>query len=243
MMKQVNNLRWQIAQQAEKDFWRNKYTPESILRLENKYMKKARFIFNQCDEISKINKSTKVLQIGGAALDAINYFEKAKRYAIDPLADFYKNHFKINYKGIDFKQGNAENLPYKNDSFDIIILANVLDHIQNPEKALSEIKRVLKKDGLFYLEVDVSNKGFIAIYSFWNFLYKLFGKTFNKPHPHVFSFRDLNKLFKGKFKLIKKFEYIEIKQNFILSILSYMGISKNIFYRALYKIEEKENEN
>lgn len=39
-------------------------------------------------------------------------------------------------------------LPYADGSFDVIIVANALHIVPEPEKALSEIRRVLKDDGV-----------------------------------------------------------------------------------------------
>lgn len=40
--------------------------------------------------------------------------------------------------------GEAENLPFPNDSFDIVFCSNLLHHLQNPAKALAEMKRTAK---------------------------------------------------------------------------------------------------
>ena len=47
-----------------------------------------------------------------------------------------------------FERADVSNLQYDDESFDVVIIANALHVIPNPEKVLSEIKRVLKKDGL-----------------------------------------------------------------------------------------------
>lgn len=39
-------------------------------------------------------------------------------------------------------------LPYADESFDVVIVANALHIVPEPEKALSEIRRVLKEDGV-----------------------------------------------------------------------------------------------
>ena len=51
-------------------------------------------------------------------------------------------------QNVIFETADATNLSYKDDSFDAVIIANALHIIPNPEKALSEIKRVLKSDGI-----------------------------------------------------------------------------------------------
>jgi SAM-dependent methyltransferase/glycosyltransferase involved in cell wall biosynthesis len=50
-------------------------------------------------------------------------------------------------KGLKVKNASAESLPFKDGTFDVAILREVLVHIHEPVKALKEIRRVLKKDG------------------------------------------------------------------------------------------------
>lgn len=44
---------------------------------------------------------------------------------------------------------DAENLPCKGNSFDLICYSKSFHRYPNPYKVLSEVKRVLKKDGIF----------------------------------------------------------------------------------------------
>lgn len=48
---------------------------------------------------------------------------------------------------IDFVEGDAENLPFKDKSFDNFLMNFGLLHLEHPEKALSEAFRVLRKGG------------------------------------------------------------------------------------------------
>ena len=50
--------------------------------------------------------------------------------------------------GVRCIQADAHLLPFLNDSFDGVLLNNVLEHLERPEDALSEIRRVLKKGGI-----------------------------------------------------------------------------------------------
>lgn len=43
---------------------------------------------------------------------------------------------------------DAHNLPFKKDSFDNIIMTNLLEHVQEPQKVVNETYRVLRPNGL-----------------------------------------------------------------------------------------------
>ncbi|OGJ48056.1 hypothetical protein A2344_01995 [Candidatus Peregrinibacteria bacterium RIFOXYB12_FULL_41_12] len=50
-------------------------------------------------------------------------------------------------------QGDAENLSFSDESFDLVVAFDVLEHIKNDRKAVTEVYRVLKREGIFYLTV------------------------------------------------------------------------------------------
>ncbi len=54
---------------------------------------------------------------------------------------------KKKYPKLNFTVGNLENLKFKDDSFDLVYSAYVFEHLINPEKVISEAKRVLKPGG------------------------------------------------------------------------------------------------
>ncbi len=61
-------------------------------------------------------------------------------------------------ENLRFEVTDAEHLPYGDDSFDAVIIANALHIVPNPEKALREIDRVLKEDGLLIAPNFVNHK-------------------------------------------------------------------------------------
>ncbi len=63
--------------------------------------------------------------------------------------------------------GVAEHLPYSNESFDIVVSFQVLEHTQSPARALKESTRVLRKGGFLYFVVPNYN-------SFWEGHYGLY---------------------------------------------------------------------
>ena len=48
-------------------------------------------------------------------------------------------------KSIVFKEGSAEELPFKDNSFDTVICTHVLEHLVDYHKAIKEIRRVAKR--------------------------------------------------------------------------------------------------
>ncbi|TSD02425.1 MAG: hypothetical protein Athens071424_71 [Parcubacteria group bacterium Athens0714_24] len=58
--------------------------------------------------------------------------------------DFSKQMLKINVHD-KLIHGDAENLPFEDNSFNIVFCSNLLHHLKNPETAIKEMKRVAKK--------------------------------------------------------------------------------------------------
>ncbi len=52
---------------------------------------------------------------------------------------------------VEFQVGKAENLPIKDQSIDVLVTFETIEHVKRYEKFLSEIKRVLKPEGLMIL--------------------------------------------------------------------------------------------
>ena len=87
------------------------------------------------------------------------------------------------YDTIVFREIDIENIPYPPDSFDAVIANMMLYHVPDIDKGLSEVRRVLRKDGRFYC-ATYGEKGILP------YLCSLFGfpveesginQTFNPP--------------------------------------------------------------
>ena len=53
---------------------------------------------------------------------------------------------------------NLEDLTFKDETFDLVITSDVMEHIYNPEKAFKEIHRILKPGGAHIFSVPLINK-------------------------------------------------------------------------------------
>jgi ubiquinone/menaquinone biosynthesis C-methylase UbiE len=73
--------------------------------------------------------------------------------------------------------GDAQNLPFENESFDVVYMNAVLEHVPDASKAFKEVARVLKKGGIFigyvaymecFHEISYSHLSFKALEYFAN---------------------------------------------------------------------------
>jgi 2-polyprenyl-6-hydroxyphenyl methylase / 3-demethylubiquinone-9 3-methyltransferase len=58
-------------------------------------------------------------------------------------------HATANNLEIKYEAGKGENIPFNSASFDVVLCCDVLEHVQDLPKVISEVSRVLKKGGLF----------------------------------------------------------------------------------------------
>lgn len=128
--------------------------------------------------VPKILKSSVLLDIGCAG--GIHLKEYVKRGAECHGVDLSKNLINIAKKESpesEVKIGSIYKIPFKKNSFDIITASLVLDHVQEISKAIKEVKRVLKKQGIFiftiphpigYMFRQQNPSSFVPTYSYYN---------------------------------------------------------------------------
>jgi len=122
-----------------------------------------------------------------------------------------------------FKIINAEQIPYFNGLFDIVIANYMLYHIPDLEKALSEISRVLKTSGKFYAAtfgLDYMKELTELVFDYDNNI------SFSlRPLARVFGLENGGKMLRKYFEDVKMMKYndnLEVTEaeplvNYILS--------------------------
>jgi SAM-dependent methyltransferase len=98
------------------------------------------------------NPNPRILDVGcgtGANLKMLAGFGRAEGVDISPQAvDFCRE------RGLDsVKLGAIEELPYENDSFDLVTALDVVEHLDDDVAGLREMRRVLRRDGRLLLFV------------------------------------------------------------------------------------------
>jgi len=103
---------------------------------------------------SKFVRNKSVLDIGcGPGIGARYWLSKgAKRVMgvdISEEATRDAREWNKEINGADFTVVDAQALPFSNDSFDVVIALDVIEHLKTPDKLLRECRRVIKEGGIF----------------------------------------------------------------------------------------------
>lgn len=105
--------------------------------------------------VPRLNKSKKVLDAGcgDGRLSIIIAQEEYKVIGVDFSSKMVKTAKSRvnNYPYVYFMIGDLCNLPFINQSFDIIVNCDVIEHIFNKKKLVKEFNRILKPDGIVIL--------------------------------------------------------------------------------------------
>ncbi len=93
----------------------------------------------------KVTPTTRILDIGCGHTDFLAevYNRTPFTYGVDPDATTLEKNRTIKNLAVS----NAEHLPFENDFFDVVVLAWVLEHLEDPGSVFREIHRVLKPGG------------------------------------------------------------------------------------------------
>lgn len=151
-----------------------------------------------CGDGRLTNQLTKIF-LEGVALDfSENMLKVAKKRAED------SGRAKLGYIC-----ASAQKLPFKDNSFDVVVSSELIEHVPGPEKVILEINRVLDSKGHLYLTTPNP-------YAIHTYLDKLAGKQDldkksysvheGKVYDEPISPRLLrNMIEKGGFRIIKRF--------------------------------------
>jgi ubiquinone/menaquinone biosynthesis C-methylase UbiE len=129
---------------------------------------------------------------------------------------------KYNQRGLEFQGGSILDINFPENFFDLAICFETIEHIQNPDKALLELKRVLKPKGV--LIISSPNRKVTS----W-------GRSINESpcnpfHEHEFSTEDFSALLKDHFQAIEaygqrglnKFLFAPFLKNIIHKLLPFL---------------------
>lgn len=211
------------------------YTGDKKIRAYANYAEdKPNIIKNAHNILAKIKKlkpqASKLLDVGCA----MGFFmEEAQKLGFDPYgievstysANFSRKKFKDRvFLGAveEFYQKRNSFSKFKNTFFDVIILSDLIEHVEDPVSILKDLNRVLKKDGIIVLQTGDAD-------STWAYLTGKNWHFYAPPqHLYFFSKRTLTLVLeKAGFKVLridKVGKYVSLR--YILHMIQYMNFGK-----------------
>jgi SAM-dependent methyltransferase len=102
-----------------------------------------------------IKTDARVIEVGSGAHGLIFYFGSQLGVGVDPLAVSYGQLFPAWQRSAKIVAASGESLPFADQSFDVVLCDNVVDHAESPKQIVGELARVLGPGGLLYFTVNI----------------------------------------------------------------------------------------
>lgn len=228
MMKKSNKMDWVKLEQPYY-FRSKKYEGGKYLLLSRKHRGALEYINAALNRINK---------------DMIDFCDAGCGNGI--YLSYLKNeHGNVNLCGFDFskkiveiaksntgikkvKVGNLESAPFGDESFDLILCVQVIEHLLDDKKGISELYRMLRKDG--YLVISTDNK-----YNVISELLNLPVIILSLPYKAIKKLFKSKKYFPHKSYSIKEFKDLIGTQNFEIEKFSTFRFSMPFpFYKIKF---------
>lgn len=152
----LNQIQFTSLERELVDQYKNASNVDIRIKLHEKYSMNPMHWFNWLYQNYDFHEGMKILEIGcgngrlwlkNKALVDLSYSVTLSDTSLGMLEDTKKNLKDLNftYNCFDFSH-----IPYDNETFDCIICNHALFYAKDIDVVLNEVKRVLKKDGVFY---------------------------------------------------------------------------------------------
>ena len=144
-------LERQLAYQQKKAQQLRGHEEEVIVAM----TKSSRRVRDLLEDFQPIPKDARVIEVGSGAHGLIFCFEGERRVGVDPLAVDYRGLFPRWQRRAQTVAAVGESLPFRDQSFDVVICDNVVDHAESPSRIVRELVRILAPGGLLYFTVNI----------------------------------------------------------------------------------------
>jgi len=173
----------------------------------------------------------RLLEVGcGAGWELVYWASKGLQVTGIDLSsaalELAKKNFDYNKLQADLREGNAEELPFDDNTFDIVTSLGVLHQTESTQKAVAEVRRVLKPGGEAVITLYYK-------YS-WKILLSKFGRVNfefsheDAPITRLYSKKDLRKLFSDFSNVDIFLDYIKAtkspRKGFLAGLFNYVFV-------------------
>lgn len=175
----VSDRRWTLAQQHEREYW------TSIKEKGYKGLTADQFeAWHPVVQLWNLHYlghgfdwylDKTVVEIGCGPFGVVAALKAGRKIGVDPLLLVYRDLWDLESHNCEYLAEQAEQISLPDDTADVVICLNVLDHVQSPARIIEEIRRILKDDGELFLSLDLEGKD-------------------DQCHPHGFDLEGITRL-------------------------------------------------
>jgi len=185
----VTSARWGRAQQYERRYWESvaaHIAEGSVSQLDWYRWRADQLVLRfRALGLQRLHGGdARIVEVGCGPIGVAGFFPATERVAVDPLEPFYASNptlTKLRNPSVHYRQGVGERLPCDSGRYDLAIIENCIDHVQDVQAVKRELARVLKPTGILYLTVNSRTR--------WGFVvHRLLSRLrIDAGHPHTFT--------------------------------------------------------
>lgn len=120
------------------------------------------------------------------------------------MIDIVKEKYSSLNSNIFFQKIDIQDIPYEDESFDVVVANHMLYHVPDLDKALSEVRRVLKTGGRFYSATNGSGGMSLFLH---NAIKRFDPKTEAFLTRFSFNLQNGNEILYRHFSSVERFDY------------------------------------
>lgn len=192
----VTTARWQMAQSYERGYWESQaqQIADGAVPQFEWYKWRADQLCQHLDSLGLhrlTGPDSALLEIGCGPIGVASFFAAGERTAVDPLNEFYGANpvlSALRDPRVSYRVGMGEELPCETGHYDLVVMENCIDHVRDTDAVMSEIRRVLRPDGVLYLTVNCRTSVGFGVHRMLSRL------GIDAGHPHTFTPRRVESL-------------------------------------------------
>ncbi len=191
-----SSSKWREAQQAEHECWAGVATDEKLI---SQTLADNEELASRLRAMLPTNLPTTIeLGIGSLGVGVIGFLpELPVRIGLDPLQPLtlccgalLRQQVQKLRESVRYLNGTGERIPLKDESVDLTVCCNALDHVRDANAVLAEIRRVVRPGGALFLEVDTFSITGLLKWHFWT-KRRHASEILVRAHPYRFREADV----------------------------------------------------